>query len=175
MRTALILAPIALLAGCGGNDHGGHDDDSGTSITISGQDENGQAVLAKADGNTGEVSLNMPGFEGKLKVPRLNLDAGDVDIDGVPLYPGSTISDIHIDAKGEGPNKGRDKVNFTFESPASAEKVRDWFRQKFADKGTPVKLEGDRLIGATKNDGGFELAITPAGPDRAQGRLQLRN
>ncbi len=39
------------------------------------------------DGNTGAVAINVPGFSGKLDLPKIHLDADDFEMNGVHLYP----------------------------------------------------------------------------------------
>src|SRR3546814_17563497 len=91
-RSLILLTAVAPLAACGSNG------DSGTTITINSTDSDGN-VVARADGASGKVSIDLPGFSGELKLPKIHLDAEDFDLNGVQLYPGSQIVNMAVDAK----------------------------------------------------------------------------
>ena len=86
----LAFTPLALLAACG-------DGKDGTTIAINTSGGGGN-VVAGVDGKTGDMSINAPGFSGRISLPRIKLDAGNFDMNGVHLYPGSTVSAMDINA-----------------------------------------------------------------------------
>src|SRR5436305_12673382 len=88
LAAALILA--AMLSACDGSKEG-------TSISINTTDADGNTV-ANIDGNSGALSINTPGFSGKIKLPKVHLDGGDFEMNGVHHYPGSSVSGPLIDA-----------------------------------------------------------------------------
>src|SRR3546814_8281690 len=102
-RSLILLTAVAPLAACGLNG------DTGTTITINSTDSDGN-VVARADGASGKVSIDLPGFSGELKLPKIHLDAEDFDLNGVHLYPGSQIANMAVDAKEIGRASCRERV-----------------------------------------------------------------
>ncbi|MQH43825.1 hypothetical protein EI040_25420, partial [Escherichia coli] len=82
LRSLVCAVALLPLAACGA-------DKDGTSISINTSNGDG-SVLAGFDGN-GEASIDTPFFKGKVTLPNVKLDANNFDMNGVHLYPGSTI------------------------------------------------------------------------------------
>lgn len=166
MRPSPLLAPMLLsgallsLAAC-------NDRDSGTTVSINA--ENGTA-LASANGSTGEVKVDLPGFQGTLKLPKVQLKSDDFDLNGVRLYPGSTIEGFNVDAGG-GKDNGRVRVSFT--SPAAPATVRDWLLTRLNGANFSVTADGNGLTGTTDDHKPFRLELTPAGADHAKGTITM--
>jgi hypothetical protein len=161
---ALVLA--VPLAAC-------DDSGDGASITLNASGADGNMV-AGVD-KSGQLSVDVPGFSGKLKLPKMKLDADDVDLNGVKLFPGSTVSSMNIDAK-DGGKDGEDsgKVRFSFDSPASPKAVQDWFLQRLnKDAGFKVKVDGSGLTGTTEDNESFRLELSPSGADHAAGTITI--
>ena len=148
MRTSLLLLAAASLAGCTKGD-------DGTTVTINAADGN---TAASADGGNGEVKLDVPGFQGRFTLPKLQVTADNFDLNGVHLYPGSTIRSLNIDA---GKRGGAGGVRVTFTSPASPATVRDWLRERLGKAGFTVSAVGDGLAGETNEHKRFALHLTP--------------
>ena len=147
----------------------------GTTISFNSSDSDGN-VVASVDGNTGAVAINTPGFSGKIKLPKLRLDSKDFDMNGVHLYPGSTISAMNIDAH-DGGKAGDDDdsgtVRVSFASPAPAATVRDWFQQKLSAAGFTVSTSGNGLVGTTNEKKPFKLDLAPDGSDKSKGTITV--
>lgn len=159
-RSLILLTAVAPLAACGSNG------DPGTTITINSTDSDGN-VAARADGASGKVSVDLPGFSGELKLPKIHLDAEDFDLNGVHLYPGSRIANMAVDAKG-----GNDGVvTVDFDSPADPATVRDWFKGKLAAAGFTLTAKGDGLVGTTDEGKPFRLDLAPAAGGHATGKI----
>ena len=151
------LIPLAL-AGC-------NRPDEGTSISIN---ADGGNVLGAVDGRSGEVKLDVPGFSGKIALPRIKLDATNFDLNGVHLYPGSTIDNVDV--------AGDDKdgaVHVAFTSPADPATVRRWFEERLGKAGFKVDAVGNGLAGTTDENKSFALDLTPDGSGRAKGKIAL--
>ncbi len=157
MRIILPLVALALATSACSKSN-----DEGTSISIDAG--NGSAAV---DGGTGEVTLDTPLIKGKIKLPKLQLTADDFDINGVHLYPGSTLGAMNVNATG----KDDGIVSLTFDSPAPVATVRDWLRGEFEKAGTKVEVEGDSLRGMTE-DKAFRIDLQPAG-ERATGKVTI--
>ncbi|WP_156363701.1 hypothetical protein [Sphingomonas sp. Leaf357] len=166
-KLALVLILVAPLAAC---DSG----KEGTSISINTTDADGN-MIAGVDGKTGQVSLNVPGFSGKIKMPKIKLDADNFDMNGVHLYPGSTISGMNIDAKdGAGGDEDSGTVKVSFSSPATPDTVRGWFLEKL-NSGAKfnVKASGSGLTGTTDEGKPFTLNLSPDGAAKSKGTIVL--
>ena len=161
MPRLMLLALVALpLAAC-------NRPDEGTSISINADSGN---VLGAVDGKSGEVKLDVPGFSGKIKLPKIQLDAKDFDLNGVHLYPGSTIDNVNV-AGGDTTDGGNVQVSFT--SPADPATVQQWFQDRLNKAGFTVNPGGNGLVGTTDENKPFALDLTAAGPDRAKGKITL--
>ena len=154
---SLLLLPL-VTAGCGKGD-------GGTSISV--KDEGGRTV-ASAGGNSGQVKLDVSGFEGKITLPKIKLDASNFDLNGVHLSPGSQISGFNLQA---GENKGGVRVTFT--SPAEPATVRDWLAERLNKAEFKLRPDGTGLVGKTDENQDFRLQLRPTGDHQSQGELVI--
>ncbi|WP_333573400.1 hypothetical protein [Sphingomonas sp.] len=154
---APLLLPIALAA-CHGN----------ANINFDGNDTDGNSVIS-TDAN-GRIQIKAPGIQGSITLPKMPLDAKNFDIDGVTLYPGSTLRNLKVN---DG-NSDRDgQVIVEFESPAAPTVVRDWFRDNMTKQGFKVTTKDDNLIGTTDDGQPFALQLRPGGDARTKGLMQV--
>jgi hypothetical protein len=158
-RPALLLVLALPLVGCG-------DGSNTTTFSVRGEDDNGSATVT-GDAN-GQIAVKTNGFEGSLKLPKLAIDSKDLDIEGLRLYPGSTVRNLDVAGKDDG---GR--VALDFASPADPAKVRAWFRDTMAKHGYKVESDGTGLKGTTDEGKPFALALKPDGDGKAAGTLRL--
>jgi hypothetical protein len=150
---ALLLAP-PLLAGC--NVHSknpAHGDDN---------------VSIHADEN-GNISFNLPIAEGQVKVPSGFMHNGNVDIDGVKLMPGSSVTGFSMDAHDDGAT-----VNMSFTAPASPDAVRSYFVDQFKKQGAEAAIAGDAVAGKSKDGSPFTIEVSPAGTG-SQGKIVIQD
>lgn len=168
MRASLLAlaAPLTLLAGCGG-------DDTGTSISIKGNDSEGKPAVASVDGKSGQVKIDVPGFEANIKLPKVQLDADNFDIGGVKLYPGSNVTSMNIDAAEKG--KVGDAVTIAFDSPADAATVKAWFLEKMKAESFTVAEAATGLSGKTDDGDAFTLTLTPGATGHSNGTINIKN
>jgi hypothetical protein len=164
---AFVVAIAALsLAACG-------EKGDGTSISLNAGGTDGN-VTAGVDGKTGQMSLNVPGFSGRIKLPKIKLDAGDFDMNGVHLYPGSTISGMNIDARDNDANEDTGQVKVSFDSPASPDVVRAWFAEKLTTAGDfKLQSSGTGLSGTAEDGKVFKLDLAPTGDGKSKGTLVI--
>ena len=140
-RFALLLA-VPLLAGC--NVH---------SKNPANGDEN---VSIHADEN-GEIAFNLPIAEGHVKVPAMMMHNGNIDIEGVKLMPGSSVTGFSVFARHEGAT-----IHMTFNAPAPPDQVRSYFLDQFKQKGVEAALAGDAVKGKSKDGSAFVINLSPA-------------
>jgi hypothetical protein len=153
---------MVLIAGCGTKDA-----KAGTDISISGDDGN---VVAAAIGKTGKLSLNLPGVSANILLPKIQLEAGDMDINGVKLYPRTTINAVNVQT---GSNGARDKVDMRFAAPAAPAVVRDYFLGAFRDNGATIAVRGMGLSGTGKDGDPFSIDLDPSSGGGTLGRIVL--
>ncbi|RYH08056.1 MAG: hypothetical protein EON57_05645 [Alphaproteobacteria bacterium] len=174
MRKAMLglAIPLILLAGCEmkvGKDDG----DKGDASLKIGADGN---VAITADDGADGVSVSVPGFEAKVKVPGIEMGGENLDIDGIKLYPGSKLKGINVTDQ-KGPGNGL--VDMRFTSPAAPDKVAAHFAQAARDNDfTAVNVTnagGTATMTAKKADGD-DLTITmePA-KDGTEGRILIKD
>ena len=159
------LAATGVLGGC---DRAS----DGTSVTINAADGN---TVGAVDGRSGEVKLALPGFTGNFQLPKLKLDADNFDLNGVHLFPGSTIEAVNL-AAGDTGSKGRDddgRLQVRFTSPADAATVRGWFQQRLAKAGFTLHVDGQGLSGTTDENKPFRMELKDSGARRAEGTIVL--
>lgn len=161
---ALPLAALIGLSACG--------DGKGTSISINSSDADGNITFG-TDAN-GQVAIDTPVFKGKFTLPKLKLDATSFDMNGVHLYPGSTISGMNVDAHDD-PRKTDDdgRVRVTFASPATPATVRDWFKDKLNAAKFTVSADGAGLVGKTDQGKPFKLGLAADGADKSNGVITI--
>ena len=137
----------------------------GASVSIN---ADGGNVLGAINGETGEMKIDVPGFQGSVKLPKIKIDTGNFDLNGVRLYPGSSIRNLNIvgDDKAGG-------LRVAFASPAAPTIVRDWFAQRLNKVGYQVHAEGSNLVGTTDENKPFRLELAPDGTDKATGTIVI--
>ncbi len=159
IRPLLLAALLVPIAAC-------NQSEKGTSVTING--DNG-TMIGGVDGNSGEVKIDVPGFKASVTMPKIKIDAGDFDLNGVKLYPGSSIEGINV--QGDTDQKGGVRVHFT--SPATPDTVRGWFAERLGKVGYTIRTDGANLVGTTDENKPFRLDLTPDGSDKAKGTILI--
>lgn len=162
-RTWLVLPLMVALAACGG----GSGEGNGASISV--KSGEGEATI-KAD-KDGRVAIKAPGFEGSVKLPKFDLGAENFEVDGLKLYPGSTIASLNVDANREA--GGEDTVRVQFDSPAAAGQVRSWFQEQMQAAGFTVTAKDGQFSGKTSEGSDFTLKLDPAGDSKSRGTLTV--
>ena len=144
--TALLAMPLAACDRSG----------EGTSVSIN---ADGGNVLGAIDAGSGQVKIDVPGFSGQIKLPKIQLDADNFDLNGVHLYPGSTIEKVDVAAGKD--DTGGLRVRFT--SPAPADQVRGWFQDRLGKAGFTLRQTGAGLTGTTEEQRPFRLDLAEDG------------
>ena len=168
MHRLIPLAAAALaLAACGE-----HDGNS-TSISFSGNSSDG-AVSGGID-SSGNLKIDTNGFKADLKLPKFSVDASNFEMNGVHLYPGSTISSINVNGGDDGKDNGKDsgKVRVAFTSPASAATVRDWLKERLGKAGFTLSADGAGLTGKTDDGKPFALKLSDQGATKSSGTIDM--
>lgn len=157
MKPIMLSLPAALLlAACG----------QGESTDFSISSANGSAGISN-----GVATIDVPGFKGELRLPQLKIDAANLDLNGVQLFPGTTVGNIAVNAAGQ--NDGR--LRIAFDSPATVPQVRQYLIDQFAQAGFKVAADGTGLSGTTADGKPVRVTLNAAGADRARGELAVGN
>ena len=159
-RFALLLAPLALAACDGG----------GTNISLSSGDGENVSIKTGADG---QVSIQAPGVSIASKLPKINLTAEEFDINGLKLFPNSSIRELNAVGDDKG-GKDANSVTVAFDSPAALATVQAWFRDHLAKQGFKAEPSGNGFAGTTKDGEAFTLDLTADGDARTKGRIEVR-
>jgi len=138
-RLALLL-PIALLAAC---------DRKSDNATVDIRSDNGTTSISAESGKEGRLKIDTPGVKADVQIPFLGALTGNMDIDGLRLYPDSKVAGIHINADD---SKDKGEFNLRFVAPAGRDKVVAWFQQQFDANDFTMTLQGSRFTG-TSDDG----------------------
>jgi len=154
MKRSALLLILPLLAAC----------DVHSKSPAKGDDK----VTIKAD-EGGNLEFNLPIVEGKMKVPAGMMSHGDIDIDGVKLMPGSSVTGFSLDAHDRNAN-----VEMSFTAPASPNEVRGYYVDQFRKRGVEAALAGDIVTGKTKDGSPFVIRVSPAA-NGSQGRIEVQD
>ncbi len=171
-KTMLMMAlPLVVLAGCKMEVNA---DDTGNTASVK-VGEDGNVAITASEGADG-VSLSVPGFEGKMKIPGMELGGGNMDIAGMKPYPGSKLNGINVTDQ-KGPNNG--VVDMRFTSPGTPDKVAAYYagaaREGDFSGINVVSKDGKAIVTANK-PGGDDLTITidPA-PGGSASRILIKD
>lgn len=126
----------------------------------------------------GQFSIKAPGFDMKIDIPAGVTSHGDSDSD--LLYPGATLSGMHIEGSTGGRDgKGNAGIELRFTSADAPEKVAAWYRDPARATGfsiSGIRREGaDYLISGTQKQDGdpFSLRLASRSGGGTEGRLTL--
>ena len=158
-RYAFLLAPLTLAA-CA--------PEGNSTITINGEDGN-VSIVTDADGRT---TVNAPGVNASINLPQVKIDAADFEVNGVKLYPGSTIRNFNLEAtEGSGAEKDKGRMDLSFDAPASLDKVQAWFRDAMAKRKFKVSPQGNGFAGTTDEGDPITVELNADGADKTTGRM----
>ena len=140
-------------------------------------DGNGSvAIDMNSEADAGNVSISVPGFDAKVKVPTGMMGHGDFDIDGVKLYPGAKVTTFNLNVDGrskDGKDTDKTVIKMTFAAPADVPTVIDWYKKQFAAKSVKVAQTPTGFAGKTEDGDDFTIALTPAGPSATRGVIDV--
>lgn len=176
MRSALLLLPLLVsLSACDSTSSDSADANAtGTNININATGDKGEDVRITADGETGNVSVNLPGFDANVKLPKMVLKDSNFDIDGVKLYPGAAIASINVQGDKSGVWDG-DRVQIIYTAPAEPKPVREWFAKAFAEKSIEANISGESLSGKTKDGTPFTMTFAPGKGGTTTGTIVIED
>ncbi len=154
MKSLALLLLVPLLVGC--NVHSKSPADGDETVSI------------KAD-ESGNIAFDLPIVKGQVKVPSIMMHNGDIDIDGVKLMPGSSVTGFSVLAGDKGAN-----VNMAFTAPASPDEVRNYYLGEFKKQGVEVTLASGTVSGKTEDGSPFTIRVAPTA-NGSQGKIEIQD
>ncbi len=169
-----LIAALALVSAC--EARFGKEADKDESPAKQAAEQAGAAAEGKS--KEGEFSINAPGFDMKIDIPTGMTSHADSDSD--VLYPGATLSGMHIEGSRDGAkSKSNAGIELRFTTPDAPDKVAAWYRDPARASGftiTSARRDGADLViaGAEKQDGDpFTLRLSARPGGGTDGRLTL--
>jgi hypothetical protein len=162
LRLPLALAALGLLAGC-------NQAEEATPISFNATTKDGAPATAAMD-KDGRVRIDTPVLKADVKLPRLAIDAAELDLDGMKLFPGAKVAGMEIQAR-----DGRDRggVRLNFDAPAGMDEVRGWFAAEARRAGFDMRVDGPALVGTSKDGSPVRIEFAEAGAGRTRGSVTL--
>jgi hypothetical protein len=166
---AIVIGSLALLGAC---EMKVGKDEEGAKAAPATQKAADAPAAGKAE--QGQFTMKGPGFDMKIDIPKDVASRADADGDNDLLYPGASISGMHIEAAQ--PSSG---VEMRFATPDAPQKVAAWYRDPARDNGFQIRSasqDGEAVLisGTQKSDGdSFSVRLSPAAGGGTDGRLTL--
>ena len=150
-----IVSAALLLVSC---------DDSPSNV--SGNSSEAIITIDSSGNESGNVSVNLPGISANISLPTEMMTGGKFDIDGVPLFPGSKVSNVKIGTESEA-------FSMKFDAPAEPSKVAAWFQERFVEKSLTVSKTNKNLSGKTSDGNTFTIDLAPAAGGHSTGTITI--
>ena len=133
------------------------------------------SIDMNSQADAGNVSVSIPGFDAKVKVPTGIMGSGNFDIDGVKLYPKSTVTsfNLNVDSKTTGGNSSDPVVKMNFAAPADVATVTNWYRGQFAAKSVTATQTATGFSGKTEDGNTFTIALTSGAAGQTNGTIAV--
>lgn len=177
-RLALVIAPLIAVAGCSGKAHR----ETQTTVTRNGvttttitnrevdgddADDAGTSATATTVAGASGLKIDSDQFKANLEIPGLSFGGDHLDLDGMKLYPGSTVKGVRVHAV-DHPGSKRGEVVVTFTSPAAPLAVARHLAREAARAGFALSSNTTALVAGAKRDGDgednrFTATLNPTG------------
>lgn len=126
---------------------------------------------AVTDADPARFELNTPLFNASVAVPGGAMGAGDFDMNGVPLPPGSAVRGISVNADAA---PDQPTLTLRFANPDPPAVVRDWLLPRLREVGYTLDAAATGLTGTTEEGKIFRLSLAPDGGG-SSGTIELGN
>lgn len=114
----------------------------------------------------GAVAFQIPGMKGNFKLPSSMMKHSNMEIDGVKMFPGSSVKSVRAEDK---------VVTIGFTAPASIPELKAYYGKEFAKQGVNAIIQGDGFAGKTRDGDDFTLSfVATTGRDTA-GTMLIRD
>jgi predicted small secreted protein len=134
---------------------------------------------AENQAQEGELSINAPGVQMRINIPEGLRHEASIHDDSGLVYPGSTMSGMHIEGAREGQTKSDGEVELRFASNDGPDVVAHWYQDPARARDFTIASatrEGPAFVfaGTKKNgEGRFRIHLTPRQGGGTDGRVLL--
>ncbi|MEO9600331.1 hypothetical protein [Parasphingorhabdus sp.] len=166
----ILLAALPLsLSACSKVDDGSADG-SGISIDLSDDSKSDDKKIKIGGGEEdSKFSIKADGFSMEIDLPSITLDSDDFDMNNIDFYPGSRVTSFDIqDADDQGGT-----VQISFQAPAGADKLADWYEGQLTDNDFEVARSGTNFSGKTDDGDPFSLTLAEMSVAETKGVLEF--
>ena len=176
------LGALALLAACEariGTDKASEEASETQGSASASSGSTGEAS-AQGEAKEGQLSIDAPGFEMKLNIPKALAGKAEIDSNSGILYPGSSLSGMHVEANDTGGSQ-QSGVELRFTSSDAPAKLAAWYRDparagEFTVGSVRQNGAGFAVQGTERGDGDpFDLTLNPRSGGGTDGVLRLRD
>ncbi len=172
-RIAFALAPLLAVVACG------HKAEQETQTTVTHNGVTTTTITKRAvdrDASTGGgLKIDSDQFKANVEIPGLSFGGDHMDLDGMKLYPGSTVKGVHVHAVDKG-GADRGEVIMNFSSPAAPVTVARHMADQARNAGFTVTTDTAAAVAGSKADGSGRDSFTAtfnANGDATVGQLTL--
>ncbi len=174
-RFVVALVPLLALAACGGHET----EETTRTVTKDGVTTTTITTRAVDKGDKADTtgfSIDADKFKANLDIPGIAFGGDHMDLDGIKLYPGSTVKGMHVHAVDRpGTEKGEVIVDFT--SPAAPATVAQHIADSARKAGFGLTVDTTAQVGGSKrkDDGEisrFAVTLNPNG-DATVGQMTI--
>ena len=171
MRHFVLLLAVAALSACG------HKAEQETQTTVT-KDGVTTTTIVKRSGDASAVSglkIDSDKFKADIEIPGISFGGDHMDMDGMKLYPGSTVKGVRVHAT-DRPGAKHGEVTMSFTSPAAPAAVAKHTADQARAAGFTLTSNTTALVSGTKpgDDGtnSFSVTLNPDG-DATVGQLTM--
>ncbi len=163
------LAAIPLVVSACSREEAADSDGNPIEIDLSDEDSSDAEKITIGGDSDGKFSIKADGFSMDIDLPSITLDADDLDLNDVKLYPGSRITNFKIeDVDGSG-----GKVVLDFVAPVDQQGLSDWFAEQMAAEKYELEKDGANLSGTSSDGDPFSLTLSEKSADETIGKLEF--
>ncbi len=165
----LAIVPVLALVGCGNDAN-----DTKTTVTKDGVTTT-TVTTSDADSIVSGLKIDTDKFKANLDIPGISFGGDHLDMDGMKLYPGSTVNGVNVHATDKpGAKNGGVVIGFT--SPAAPAVVAQHMAEQARGAGFTLTRNTTAQISGTKldDDGTNYFDVTLAAKrDKTVGQLTV--
>jgi len=157
---ALAALPL-LLSACSRDDT--------VEIDLSDDDTSESEKISIGGEGDGKFSIKADGFSMDVDLPSITLDADDLDLNNVKLYPGTKVTNFKIeDVEG-----GGGKVVLDFVAPVDEQSLSSWFEEQMTAENYEFEKDGTSLSGTSEEGDPFFLTLSEKSAVETFGTLEF--
>ena len=170
-RIVLCFGLAAVVAACG------HKATEETQTTVTKNGVTTTTIVKRAvagddhsDATISGLKIDSDKFKADLEIPGISFGGDHMDMDGMKLYPGSTVKGVRVHAV-DRPGTKKGEVTMDFTSPAAPLKVAEHMAEQARKAGFTLTSNTAARVSGTKTDDGdvntFDITLNSNGASTA--------